>query len=348
MSSRTVLERYEPVLREHLRSRGEEETLLHAYEVGRELMQRGLGPIDIARLHTDAVAAIAAAEGADTETRRRADDFLTEVMASFEMAYRGFEEANSRLRALTASLEEQVQQRTSELRDSLSALQAADAERRRLLGRVVSAQEQERHRIADDLHDDIIQVLTAVGMRLSTLSSRVDPAGQPQVARLEATVSEAIGRLRRMLFELRPPALDREGLCAAIRTHLQTALEDIEHTVDDALDTEPPIETREIAYRIAQEALANVRKHALASHVHVTIKTDRDGLRVTVADDGAGFDPALLEDVRRDHFGVAAMRERAAFAGGWCAIDSSIGKGTTVGFWLPLEPPGVGSQPAGP
>ena len=336
MTTKLSLAQYESALHDHLRHGDDEQMLLHAYELGRQLMESGAGLLDVVRLHADAVAALFNRWPVDLPLTHQVDSFLAEVLAPFEMAYLGFKEANLSLRRLTGSLEQQVDQRTRELQESLSALQAADAERRRLTARVVSAQEQERHRIADDLHDDTIQVMTAVALRLSALYGRVEADDERTLARLEQAVSDTIGRLRRLVFELRPPALEREGLAAAIRVYLRTAFDKgPDYTVADRLDDEPPIEVREIAYRVAQEALANVRKHANARHVSVTVEPHEQGIRVTVTDDGAGFDPTELDMTRPGHLGTTTMRERTALAGGWCTIDSAPGHGTTVALWIP-------------
>jgi signal transduction histidine kinase len=309
--------------------------LLHAYERGRELMEADAGVLDIVRLHTAAVADLEPEHRESLSWRARADAFLAEVLAPFEMAYLGFKEANSSLRRLTATLEEQVQQRTHELRESLSALQAAHVERRALLARLVSAQEQERQRISDDLHDDTIQVLTGVALRLSTLRHQVAPEAQAALDRLEQIVDDSIGRLRRLMFELRPPVLDREGLAAAIHVYLRMALGEVEATVADRLDQQPPVHARETAYRIAQEALANVRKHAHANRVAVRLEPHRGGVRVTITDDGRGFHPHVLDRPDPGHLGVTSMRERAALAGGECTIESQPGQGTPVPCWIP-------------
>lgn len=336
MSDTVTLDRYAQALHDHVAHEAQELPLLHAYELGRALVEEGAGLLDVARLHADAVALVEATDDVQVSPSR-ADSFLIEVLSPFEMAYLGFQEANSSLRQLTASLEEQVAQRTRQLQESLSALQATDAERRRLLARLVAAQEHERHRLAEDLHDDTIQVMTAAALRIGGLRTQMASDDQALLDRLEGTVTDAIARLRRLVFELRPLALDREGLAAAVRLYLREAFDEgRELVVDDRLEEQPPVETREIIYRIVQEALANVRKHARARRIEVVFDSHRGGVRASVVDDGRGFDPHLLDTAHPGHLGVSAMRERAAMAGGWCAIDSRPGQGTTVSCWIPL------------
>jgi signal transduction histidine kinase len=191
--------------------------------------------------------------------------------------------------------------------------------------------------VADDVHDDSIQVLTAVGYRLAGLRQHVDPEAEPKLELLGATIEQAIFRLRHLLFELRPPALDRMGLAAALSEYadrmaaegaLVVALEgDLEH--------EPSPQSRVLLYRIAQEALTNVRKHADAEHVRVHLSRDAGGVVVRVTDDGVGFRPRSAPGEVPGHIGLISMRERAELAGGWFSVESEPGAGTTVSFWIP-------------
>lgn len=219
------------------------------------------------------------------------------------------------------------------LRASLDALRQSEGERRLLVQQLVRASEEERARLAGDVHDDSVQAMTAVGMRLETLKRRLgDPDREAEVDQLQATVSDAVSRLRRLLFELRPPALDQHGVAAALRELLDRL--DIRSRLDASGFEEPPDELRTILYRVAQESLANVRKHASASSVTVALESGADGWRVRIADDGVGFAP---DDEERDpmHMGMASMRERAEMAAGTCSVTSAPGAGTTVEVFLP-------------
>jgi PAS domain S-box-containing protein len=212
---------------------------------------------------------------------------------------------------------------------------------RRLYARLIQVQEEERARIADDIHDDTIQAIAAVGIRLQTILKRPDPGDrEADLLKLDETVAHAIRRLRYLLFELRPRVLDEEGLSAALQTYAVVMQEQTDTTVDvqSKLAEEPPRETRVTLYRIAQEALANVRKHADARRVSVSVEPRGGGYLVRIEDDGVGFDPASLEASRPGHLGLPAMRERAEMSGGWCRVTSEIGRGTTVEFWMPETP----------
>jgi signal transduction histidine kinase len=212
----------------------------------------------------------------------------------------------------------------------------AARERGRLLAHVVEAQEEERRRIALDIHDDYLQAFTAVRMHLERLEADLgDEAHRDRVADLAGAVAATTDRMRTLVFDLRPPALDWAGIASALRLYLDETNEQwgLAYRLDNLLADEPPAEVRVIAYRIAQEAITNVRKHASASVVDVTLAARDGGVLVTVRDDGVGTGSAPGSR----SFGLASMRERAESAGGRWRLDSSPGAGTTVEFWLPAS-----------
>jgi signal transduction histidine kinase len=219
------------------------------------------------------------------------------------------------------------------------ALTQESAERRRLMGRLVQAQEEERRKIAADIHDDSIQAMTAASLRLQQLRKHMTtPQQQELIARLDEAVRESITRLRRLMFDLRPPALDRIGLGAAMRELLDRmrAETDIDFSLDDRLATEPSTDLRVELYRITQEALVNVRKHSKATLVKVDVQRIERGYHIRVVDNGVGFDVAARAG-KPGHIGLVAMRERATIAGGWWTVESRDGGGTVVDFWLPED-----------
>jgi signal transduction histidine kinase len=222
------------------------------------------------------------------------------------------------------------------LRRSLEMLRRTMDERRTLLTRLEEAQEEERRRIAADIHDDSIQVISAADLRVQALHRELeDSEVREAVAEIHEMLKLAVERLRHLLFELRPPALDREGIVAALRTYLGDDRTGPAFAVEDRLETEPPPETRAVLFRIAQEAIMNARKHAGASRLDVAIASESGGVRLTVTDDGRGFDATELESPPPGHIGLPTMRERAELAGGWCRVRSAPGQGTVVECWLP-------------
>jgi PAS domain S-box-containing protein len=229
-----------------------------------------------------------------------------------------------------------------QLRSSLEEVRRMVAQRRELAQLLETAQEEERRRIAADIHDDPIQVMSAVDMRLQLLLARPDRIDTHEIGELAEELRSAIDRLRNLLFELRPVALDLEGLTPAIAMYLEHAAKEAGWSweVIDELDEEPADEARVSFYRIAQEALTNVRKHANATHVDVRLTSLDEGLLLRIVDDGGGFERA--ETAEPGHLGLATVTERAELAGGWCEVRSTLGEGTVLECWMPLDGPAVG------
>ena len=219
-------------------------------------------------------------------------------------------------------------------------LEREHAERRALLAHLVAAAEEERSRIAGDIHDDSIQAITAAGMRLQILRKSLDDPEQLRLlTELEQTIQLSIARLRHLLFELRPPVLDNEGLSAALEMYLHEAegQSETRYRFEDKLTSQPPLETRTILYRIVQEALTNVRKHARAANATVSLREADGGYVAVISDDGVGF-TAETREAAPGHLGLASMRERARLAGGWLRVDAVPAGGTKVEVWIPQSP----------
>jgi signal transduction histidine kinase len=222
-------------------------------------------------------------------------------------------------------------------------IERRQAEHSRLLAELVAAEEETRRRIAADIHDDTAQAVAAAGLRMDALVAELrDPAAREVGLNVRQALGEANRRLRRLLFELRPPALDEAGLAAALELFLTDAFSHngFDWRVDNQLTTEPSPEVRAILYRVALEALTNVRKHANASLVEVSLERRGMGVAVRVRDDGDGFElPAPHAEAGPGHIGLLSMRERAEAAGGLFDLVSAPGAGTMVDFWMP-EPNG--------
>jgi PAS domain S-box-containing protein len=231
-----------------------------------------------------------------------------------------------------------VQRDISERLRADAALRELAQQREALLTRLVDAQEEERTQIAADIHDDPVQALAAVDLRLGSLRRRLRqhaPDLVELVEPLQASVSGATERLRTLLFDLEPPDLEH-GLTGALRRAAEELFSTsaTRWTIDGDREPDAPDATRAIAYRIVKEALTNVRKHAHAANVMVTVGTDEGGLTVTVEDDGVGVEPGSVEP-SPGHRGVRSMQDRAVAAGGRCTIHDRRGGGTVVEVWLP-------------
>jgi len=222
------------------------------------------------------------------------------------------------------------------------ALETLQSERGRLLDRTVRATEQERKRLATELHDGPVQHLAALTLKLERLGlvldrpGSADPAGM--VDEIRTRLQQEVEGLRRVMSELRPPILDEQGLVAALRDHLNAVRRHsgLECTVDATVDARLDPTQEVVLYRVAQEALTNVAKHARATHAWVSLHV-LDGLaELEIRDDGVGFDPTTIADLARDgHFGLIGMRERLELAGGHWELQSTPGGGTVIRALLP-------------
>jgi signal transduction histidine kinase len=222
-------------------------------------------------------------------------------------------------------------------------LRRAAAIRTRLLEQFLAVQEEERRRLARDLHDEIGQSLTSVLIGLRTAADATDAAAvRDRLEELRQTVNGTLHEVRRLARGLRPVALDHLGLGPALERYG----EDFAHAagIDVAVDAAElagvrlPADVETGVYRIVQEALTNTARHAAARHVSVTVTRGRSSLRVVVADDGRGFDRAAPARAAADgsRLGLTGMSERAALLHGTVSVESAPGRGTRVTLCLPV------------
>lgn len=221
----------------------------------------------------------------------------------------------------------------------------SERERRHAIERLLRAEEQERRRLAAELHDDTVQVLTACLVVLDRLGQAADATDPERISAVvgaaRRTLAAATDRTRRLMFELRPPSLQEEGLAGALTDLADQLAEEagVVASVAVAPDRYPYI-VEELAYRTVREAIVNVRKHARAHAIGIEVEA-RDGvLHGRITDDGRGFDvDAAFERSRRQRrMGLDTMRERLHLAGGSVEVRSAPGSGTIVAFQLPLQP----------
>jgi signal transduction histidine kinase len=224
----------------------------------------------------------------------------------------------------------------------LAELHRTREDKERLLARTVEIAEQERTRVAADLHDGPIQRLTVVSLTADLLESRIeagDLAAAGELAEaIRADLMREMTSLRRLMSELRPPVLTEGGLLAALtncamQTFGDTPRCEIHGDIDGA-ELAPEVETA--LYRVAREALVNIRKHADATAVDVLLERRNGAVRLVVADDGAGFDFEGTADGSQ-HLGIIGMREVAESVGASCSIITSRGAGTRVEAIAPVR-----------
>ena len=219
---------------------------------------------------------------------------------------------------------------------------ARQQERERALAKVLEATQQERIRLAADLHDGPVQELTALSYGLERVDRRLETQGPEAVRGLLGEQKEQLTgitrTLRNLLSELRPPALDEHGLAGALKLYGDSFAKqaNLNISVDAQVDHRPAPEVETIVYRVTQEALTNVSKHAQARHVWIRLAVEEDNVGLSIRDDGIGFDPAEAARLLKDgHFGLAGMRERVELGGGHLELDSRPGAGTSIDVALP-------------
>lgn len=238
---------------------------------------------------------------------------------------------------------ERDQRRANELQSEVETRQIAEERIKGLMERLVAVQEQERRRLALNLHDQLGQLLTGLRLAMATLRESVTAtaAERDTFERIEHIIAQMDRDVDTLAWELRPPALDEVGLEAALRELLRqwSASQRLATDLHVSLpgDQRLPAEVETQLYRIAQEALNNVGKHAAASHVSLLLERRGSEVAMIVEDDGRGFE---IEDIRKDAsrgMGLMGMRERAATLGGDVQVEARPGSGTTVFVRLPLR-----------
>ncbi|MEI6362766.1 MAG: sensor histidine kinase [Actinomycetes bacterium] len=211
------------------------------------------------------------------------------------------------------------------------------SERRRLLKNAVDSSDLERRRIAQDLHDGVIQDLAGVGISLSSMSRRLDADAdwKGQLDEAGSIVRRDVSSLRTLMTDIYPPDLDDRGLAEAVRELLeQQAFSHMGISLDVDEPLTPSPTTARLAFRVIRESLRNIVKHAKAEHVHVTLAQADGFLNLEVRDDGVGFDPA--NSAKEGHLGLRLVQETVADVGGRLTLTSSPGNGAHVECSLPL------------
>ncbi len=363
---------YCATLRRYL-AQHDEVPLQDAYEFGRRAFARGMGVLDMARVHQQTLASCLSNSPA-TQSRewilRSAENFLVEMLSPFEAAHRGFREANRRLRQLNKALGHRNQQlattnrklaaEMSQRKRTERALRDGEEHYRHLFGeasrmqeklrrlsdQILHAQEEERKRISRELHDEVGQALTAINIHLAMLQSKVSKSPEllrKQIGDTQNLVGQTMERVRRFARELRPDLLDELGLVPALRSCLKAFAErtGINVRFRASADAECLDDRQKtVVYRVTQESLTNVAKHARASQVTVTLSRLKNAVRVCVKDNGTAFAVARqLSSNGKNGLGLLGMQERARLVNGRFGITSIPGRGTSVSVEIPCTSP---------
>jgi signal transduction histidine kinase len=299
-------EHYASLLREYV-SGGGESTLGKVYELGRQAIRQQKSLVEITSLHHQALQRLIAEEKDEKhrgELVLRSADFLAECLSSYEMSHRGFQDAVKALRQLNETLEEEIK------------------------------------RIAYAVHDEAGQLLVAVHLALAELARDLPKPQQEQIERIEELLKEVEKHLRRYSHELRPTILDDLGWIPAIRFLAEGVSKraSLPIHIETTLSERFPSTTETALYRIVQEALTNIVKHAKAKSVWIRAWREKQMLCCSIRDDGVGFESHVAQTRGgRKGLGLVAMQERLSAIGGTLQIDSSPGRGTEISISLPME-----------
>lgn len=217
-------------------------------------------------------------------------------------------------------------------------LEASEAQRKSLVAAIVRAEEAERNRIASELHDDTVQVMTAVLLRLDMLRRKVD---EPELENMQESLATALERTRQLMFELRPQILEAGGVSPAVEEVARNAAAELDAELDfnvTATRFDPAME--QLVFRTFRESILNARTHSGADHLQVVGWRADGQMHGLVIDNGRGFDVHKhWEETTQGphkHLGLPAMFERIKLAGGYGTISSAEGQGTTLSFTIPL------------
>lgn len=366
---RRLLEQLAAALRNCF-AREQEHSLQQAYELGRDAIARGLGVLDMARLHQEALNhVLRPLLPAGTEVSLRiAGALYLEALTPFEARQRGFRETCARLSELNRAQEQrnlelaainrrlrveigerkrtEAALRLSEKhsRDLLRQAQSMQEDLRRLSEQILHVQEQERTRISRELHDEVGQALTAVTVSLAMLSKQIGgpPASfDDRIKAIQTLVEQTMDTVHAFARELRPAMLDELGLLPALRSYLKSFQE--RTGIRTCVRVSPRLEQlndgqKTVLFRVFQESLTNITKHAQASLVAVAISHRNGSVRMQINDNGRGFkvEPAAAR-CQQKRLGVLGMQERVRLVNGTFMLHSQPGQGTVVRVEIPLS-----------
>jgi len=342
-----------------------------AKEIGREAVAIGLETLDLARIHHGALAQLPTTDGRTDSHESQATcaaAFFAEAITPIEQTHRGAREANAHLNQIVKTLS----QRTLELANSVARLkqeilqsQVAEESLRAsemtsvklfekskkmqeellFLSRQLLSVQEDRRKLSRNLHDVIAQTLTTINVRLASLRVELISSNTElhlQITSTQRLIEKSVDLVHGFACELRPTLLDDLGLIPALQAFLKGFMEDTD--IRSSLRVFAAIEDadgiiRTMLYRVVQEALNNVARHANASRVEVRIESLEGGILMEICDNGLGFDVNDITSAStHNRLGLLGMRERVEMLGGTFGVDSSPGQPTTVRVEIPKLP----------
>ena len=363
--------RYQAALRKHLKQ-GPRASLQPAQGLGRRAMTLGLETLDLARIHQQALIALVLpsySPGTRGAMVRRAGTFFAEAITPIEKTHRTAREANAHLSQMiqklnrhsanladsNRQLKQEVAQRKSveeSLRNSerhysqlLEQSHHLQEQLRHLSRQLLLAQEEERKRISRELHDEIAQTLTGINVRLAALKAEatVNTKGlQRKITSAQRMVEKSVDIVHRFARELRPTVLDDLGVIPALHSFMkgftrQTGIHIRFTTYTSGTIEQLDTVTRTVLYRVAQEALTNVARHAEASRVEASLRALPGAVRLQIKDNGKSFEvERVLHARKHKRLGLLGMQERVEMVGGRFRVESAPGHGTSVQAQVPL------------
>ena len=368
---RRLSQLYHSGLQEYLRQSSDTD-LAAARNLGNLAISVGLDTLDMARIHEIALIALVLPSYSATTSNRlmgRAGMFFAEAITPIERTHRGAREANAQLNQLVKTLS----QRTLELAESVTGLKEEIIQRRaveeslriskqasvilleksrqmqeelRLLSRqLLSAQEEERRKISRELHDVIAQTLTGINLKLASLKSESVTNTSVLLKKITSTqrlVQESVEIVHRFARELRPTVLDDLGLIPALQSFMRSFMAETGVRVSlkaSAMIEESSGAIRTALFRVTQEALTNVGRHASASEAEVCIRCFDGFIRMEIKDNGKGFEAEKkMNPTTHNRLGLLGMRERVEMVGGTFSVESAPGTPTTVVVVIPFAP----------
>ena len=264
----------------------------------------------------------------DVEVPRHRNDEIGELSSAFD------------------TMRQEIARSRAEIMNNYRAAKDREELRGRLLESVIGAQEQERKRIARELHDEYGQTLTGLIMNVESLEDMAEdekPAFRTKLQKTKDILVKTLAEMRKLTLNLRPSSIDDLGLVAALRAHFSTVHADTDlHIVFnyEGLASRLKPETEIAVFRIVQEAVHNVVKHAGASEVRVVLAVEGGTLRIEITDDGAGFnvEQVLREKSGKQSLGILGIQERTSLLHGTFTIESQPGSGTRITVTVPLGP----------